>query len=67
MRLVAEGKVELNAPVRRYIPELQLKDTQAAEKVTVLNLLNHTSGWTGESTPIPVKGRRAGTLCSEDG
>ncbi|EFH89217.1 serine hydrolase domain-containing protein [Ktedonobacter racemifer] len=44
MRLVAEGKVELNAPVRRYIPELQLKDTQAADKVTVLNLLNHTSG-----------------------
>ncbi len=44
MRLVAEGKVELNAPVRRYIPELRLKDMQAADKVTVLNLLNHTSG-----------------------
>ena len=44
MRLVAEGKVELNAPVRRYVPELQLKDQQAADKLTVLNLLNHTSG-----------------------
>lgn len=44
MRLVAEGKVELNAPVRRYVPELQLKDQQAADKITVLNLLNHTSG-----------------------
>ncbi len=45
MRLVAEGKVELNAPVRRYLPELQLKDKQAADTVTVLNLLNHTAGF----------------------
>jgi CubicO group peptidase (beta-lactamase class C family) len=44
MRLVAEGKVELDAPVRRYIPELRLADEQAAAKVTVLNLRNHTSG-----------------------
>ncbi len=44
MRLVAEGKVELNAPVRRYVPEFWLKDQQAADKITVLNLLNHSSG-----------------------
>src|SRR6266702_4937088 len=44
MRLVAEGKVELNAPVRRYVPEFRLKNQQAADKITVLNLLNHTSG-----------------------
>ncbi len=44
MRLVAEGKVELDAPVRRYVPELKLADEQAAAKVTVLNLLNHTAG-----------------------
>jgi CubicO group peptidase (beta-lactamase class C family) len=44
MHLVAEGKVELNAPVRRYVPEFQLKDQQAADKITVLHLLNHTSG-----------------------
>ena len=44
MRLVAEGRVELDAPVRRYVPELMLADEQAAAHVTVLNLLNHTSG-----------------------
>jgi CubicO group peptidase (beta-lactamase class C family) len=44
MRLVAEGQVELNAPVRRYVPEFQLKDQQAADTITVLHLLNHTSG-----------------------
>src|SRR5215813_11371738 len=31
MRLIAEGKVELNAPVRRYVPAFQLKDKQAAD------------------------------------
>ena len=44
MRLVAEGRVELGAPARRYVPELMLADEQAAAHVTVLNLLNHTSG-----------------------
>src|SRR2546423_13746641 len=44
MRLVEEGKVDLHAPVRTYVPELQLKDPEVAEKVTVLNLLNHTPG-----------------------
>jgi CubicO group peptidase (beta-lactamase class C family) len=44
MRLVAEGRVELEAPVRRYVPELVLADERAAAQVTVLNLLNHTSG-----------------------
>lgn len=44
MRLVADGRVELDAPVRRYVPELELADEQAAAQITVLNLLNHTAG-----------------------
>lgn len=44
MRLVAQGLVTLEAPVRRYVPELELADGRAAAEVTVLNLLNHTSG-----------------------
>lgn len=44
MRLVAEGKVDLHAPVRRYIPELNLADERAVAQITVLNLLNHTAG-----------------------
>ncbi|WP_030669274.1 serine hydrolase domain-containing protein [Streptomyces sp. NRRL B-1347] len=44
MRLVAEGKVDLDAPVRRYVPELRLADEDAARRITVLNLLNHTAG-----------------------
>ncbi len=44
MHLVANGEIDLHAPVRKYIPELKLQDQTAAEQVTVLNLLNHTSG-----------------------
>ncbi|MEU0505979.1 serine hydrolase domain-containing protein [Nocardia sp. NPDC005998] len=43
MRLVAEGRVELDAPVRRYVPEFAPTDA-AADKITVLRLLNHTAG-----------------------
>jgi CubicO group peptidase (beta-lactamase class C family) len=48
MRLVDQGKVALDAPVRTYLPEFTLKDESVAEKVTVLHLLNHTAGWSGD-------------------
>ncbi|MFD7656099.1 serine hydrolase domain-containing protein [Actinosynnema sp. NPDC059797] len=44
VRLAAEGRVDLDAPVRRYVPELTLADEGVAARITVLNLLNHTSG-----------------------
>ena len=44
MRLVEAGRIELQAPVRRYVPELRLPDEDAAAQITVLNLLNHTAG-----------------------
>jgi CubicO group peptidase (beta-lactamase class C family) len=48
LRLVDQGKVKLDAKVREYIPELELKDEDVAREVTVLNLLNHTAGWQGD-------------------
>jgi CubicO group peptidase (beta-lactamase class C family) len=48
LRLVERGDVELDAPVRRYVPELRLQDAAVAEQVTVLQLLNHTAGWDGD-------------------
>jgi CubicO group peptidase (beta-lactamase class C family) len=48
MRLVEEGKLDLDAPVRTYIPELRLKDDETAQTVTVLQLLNHSAGWQGD-------------------
>jgi CubicO group peptidase (beta-lactamase class C family) len=48
MRLVDQGRVELDATVRTYLPELKLKDEDVARHVTVLHLLNHTAGWSGD-------------------
>lgn len=48
MRLVDDGKVELNAPVRRYLPDFAVADPVVSEAVTVRQLLNHTSGWMGD-------------------
>lgn len=48
MRLADRGEVDLVAPVRRYVPELTLKDEETAARVTVLQLLNHTAGWSGD-------------------
>src|SRR5690242_21115407 len=36
MRLVADGTIALDAPVRRYVPELVLADERAADQITVL-------------------------------
>ncbi len=51
MVLAEQGKVDLDAPVRTYVPELELKDASVAEQVTVLQLLNHTAGWSGDVIP----------------
>ena len=48
LRLVEDGRVDLDAPVRTYVPELRLKDADVAERVTVLQLFNHTAGWQGD-------------------
>jgi len=48
LRLVEAGKVDLDATVRTYVPELTLRDPEASERVTVIQLLNHTAGWDGD-------------------
>jgi CubicO group peptidase (beta-lactamase class C family) len=44
MQLVDAGKVALDAPVQRYLPWFRVADEDATAKITVRNLLNHTSG-----------------------
>ncbi|MBN2050372.1 MAG: beta-lactamase family protein [Spirochaetales bacterium] len=45
MQLVDVGKVELDAPVQRYLPWFDLADPAAAAKITVRMLVNQTSGF----------------------
>ena len=44
MQLVEASKVELDAPVQRYIPWFRVADPQASAQITVRQLLNQTSG-----------------------
>ncbi len=44
MQLVEAGKVELDAPVKRYLPWFRLADSTASAPITVRHLLNQTSG-----------------------
>ena len=48
MQLVDEGLVELDEPVRSYLPELELGDAEAAARITLRHLLTHTSGIDGD-------------------
>jgi CubicO group peptidase (beta-lactamase class C family) len=48
LRLVDQGKVKLDEPVRTYLPEFKLRDEDVAAKVTILQLFNHTAGWEGD-------------------
>ncbi|MCX4999895.1 serine hydrolase domain-containing protein [Streptomyces longwoodensis] len=48
MRLVERGEVELDAPVRRYLPDFTVADPYASAQVTVRRLLDHSAGWLGD-------------------
>jgi CubicO group peptidase (beta-lactamase class C family) len=44
MQLVEAGKIELDAPVQRYLPWFRVADPQASAQMTVRHLLNQTGG-----------------------
>jgi CubicO group peptidase (beta-lactamase class C family) len=48
LKLVEEGRLELDAPVQRYLPDFCVADETASARVTVRHLLTHTSGWLGD-------------------
>lgn len=60
MKLVDEGKLNLDTPINTYLTRWQLPDTQFDEnKVTLRTLMSHTSGITGSDEcgykePLPT-------------
>ncbi|WAX55747.1 beta-lactamase family protein [Jatrophihabitans cynanchi] len=48
MQLVDEGLVELDEPVRTYLPEFVISDESAAKVITVRQLLSHQAGFEGD-------------------
>jgi CubicO group peptidase (beta-lactamase class C family) len=61
MRLVEQGKVDLRAPVRTYIPAFRVRDSVVSRDVTVWHLLTHLGGWEGQ-----VGGPERGTFTLEN-
>ncbi|MFJ4184839.1 serine hydrolase domain-containing protein [Kitasatospora sp. NPDC089509] len=48
MQLVDEGRLDLDRPVRDYLPEFALGDDTAAAAITVRQLTCHTAGFEGD-------------------
>lgn len=51
MKLVDEGKIGLDDPVIKHLPDFRIRDTQSLKHITCAMLLNHTSGIDGEWLP----------------
>lgn len=47
-QLVNEGLVDLDLPVRTWLPDLRLRDEAAASAITARQLLTHTAGFEGD-------------------
>jgi CubicO group peptidase (beta-lactamase class C family) len=61
MRLVEQGKIDLRAPVRTYLPDFRVRDQAVSRDVTVWHLLTHLGGWEGQ-----VSGPDRGTETLKD-
>ena len=59
MQLVDEGKVDLDVPVRTYLPEFKIGDEAAAAQITTRQLLNHTPASRATSSPTPASATTA--------
>lgn len=48
MILREAGQVDLDTPIRAYLPDFRLSDESVAARVTLKHLLTHTGGWLGD-------------------
>jgi CubicO group peptidase (beta-lactamase class C family) len=45
MRLVERGRLDLEAPVRTYLPDFRVADKEVSREVRLRHLVTHTAGW----------------------
>ncbi len=48
LKMSERGELDLEAPVRTYLPEFMVLDGEAAEKAKVIDLFQHRTGWQGD-------------------
>jgi len=46
--LAEEGKLDLDAPVRHYLPDFRVEDEETSAAVKVVHLFTHAAGWVGD-------------------
>jgi CubicO group peptidase (beta-lactamase class C family) len=59
MQLVDDGLVELDAPVRAYLPGFRTADERASREITLRHLLTHTGGFEGDIWAATTAGEDA--------
>ena len=62
MQLVEAGKIELDAPIERYLPWFRVADPVASARITVRQLLNQTSGISTDTGRSFLSGSETETL-----
>lgn len=48
LMLADEGRIDLDQPVKTYLPDFEVRDAHARDTVTVRDLLRHASGFDGD-------------------
>lgn len=48
MRLVEADKLDLDRPIRHYLPDFRLRDTETTERATLRHCFTHSGGWVGD-------------------
>jgi CubicO group peptidase (beta-lactamase class C family) len=66
LMLAEKGKLNINLPVRRYLPKLKLNDNSVARRVTLRDLFTHSGGWDGDFFKDFGRGEDAVRRITED-
>ena len=64
--LEKQGKLSVNDDVRKYIPELPDYSKNGGQKITILNLLNHTSGLRDYLALLQLSGVSGDSVTTDD-
>jgi len=65
MQLRDQGLVKLDAPVTQYLPWFATKDISLSSRITIRDLLNHTSGLPGRLNTHDVEGSDPDQIASQ--
>ncbi len=65
LQLYEQGKIDLNADIKTYLPEGYFKHLKYDEPITMLNLMNHNAGWCDSTYNIFVDDEKELTTLEE--